>query len=221
MEGALRLGLTGGIGSGKSTVARMLGERGAAVIDADAISRRVTACGGSAIAAIAAEFGSEFINTAGALDRDRMRSLVFADATARKRLEVIVHPLIGQEIEQQAITAIEAAIGASNDARNDTAVNTRRILLIFDVPLLVESGHWRQKLDRVLVVDCPQDVQVGRVMARDGLTREAVEKIMATQATRQVRLGAADVVLFNDHLTLAQLAHKVEQIASQFGLSSQ
>ena len=220
MEGALRLGLTGGIGSGKSTVARMLGERGAAVIDADAISRRVTACGGSAIAAIAAEFGSEFINTAGALDRDRMRSLVFADATARKRLEVIVHPLIGQEIEQQAMAAIEAAIDACNDARNDAAVNTRRILLIFDVPLLVESGHWRQKLDRVLVVDCPQDVQVGRVMARDGLTREAVEKIMATQATRQVRLGAADVVLFNDHLTLAQLAHKVEQIASQFGLSS-
>ena len=216
MEGALRLGLTGGIGSGKSTVARMLGERGAAVIDADAISRRVTASGGSAIAAIAAEFGSDFINTAGALDRDRMRSLVFADATARKRLEVIVHPLIGQEIEQQAVAAIEATI----DARNDAAVNTRRILLIFDVPLLVESGHWRQKLDRVLVVDCPQDVQVGRVMARDGLTREAVEKIMATQATRQVRLGAADVVLFNDHLTLAQLAHKVEQIASQFGLSS-
>lgn len=204
MGHVLRLGLTGGIGSGKSTVARMLGERGAAVIDADAISRHVTASGGSAIAAIAAEFGADFISTAGGLDRDRMRSLVFADTTARKRLEAIVHPLIGQAVEQQATVA----------------VNAGQDWLVFDVPLLVESGHWRQKLDKVLVVDCPPDVQVERVMARDGLTRDAVEKIMGTQAVRETRLRAADAVLFNHGLDLAQLAHKVELIAMQFGLSS-
>ena len=204
MGHVLRLGLTGGIGSGKSTVARMLGERGAAVIDADAISRHVTASGGSAIAAIAAEFGADFISTAGGLDRDRMRSLVFADTTARKRLEAIVHPLIGQAVEQQATVA----------------VNAGQDWLVFDVPLLVESGHWRQKLDKVLVVDCPPDVQVERVMARDGLTRDAVEKIMGTQAVRETRLRAADAVLFNHDLDLAQLAHKVELIAMQFGLSS-
>lgn len=205
MLGAVRLGLTGGIGSGKSTVASMLGQRGAAVIDADAISRRVTAAGGPAVAPIAAEFGTEFITTAGALDRERMRNLVFADATARKRLEGIVHPLIGREIEQQSASAIHAG----------------HHLLVFDVPLLVESAHWREKLHQVLVVDCPPDVQVNRVMARDGLTREAVEKILATQAARVVRLRAADVVLFNHGLDLAQLAHKVEQIAARFGLSSQ
>jgi dephospho-CoA kinase len=205
MGSAVRLGLTGGIGSGKSTVARMLAKRGAAVIDADAISRSVTASGGAAIAAIAAEFGAEFINTAGALDRERMRNLVFADTSARLRLERIVHPLIGREIEHQSTAAISAG----------------RSVLVFDVPLLVESGHWRQKLDRVLVVDCPPDVQVARVMARDGLALEAVEKIIASQAARVERLRAADLVLFNDGLDLAQLAHKVEQIAARFGLSSQ
>ena len=204
MHGALRLGLTGGIGSGKSTVAKLLGQRGAAVIDADAISRSVTAAGGLAVAPITAEFGADFIGTAGGLDRDRMRKLVFADATARKRLEGIVHPLIGREIEQQTATATAAG----------------HHLLVFDVPLLVESGQWREKLDRVLVVDCPSDVQVDRVMARDGLTREAVERILVTQATRTARLRAADVVLFNHDLDLAQLAHKVEQIATRFGLSS-
>ena len=216
MRHVLRLGLTGGIGSGKSTVARMLGERGATVIDADAISRHVTASGGAGIAAIAAEFGAEFITAAGALDRDKMRHLVFADATARKRLEAIVHPLIGQEIEQQAAVAINVGTTAAIKA----ATNASPALLVFDVPLLVESGHWRQKLDRVLVVDCPPEAQIERVMTRDGLAREAVEKIMATQATRLVRLGAADIVLFNHALDLAQLAHKVGQIASQFGLSS-
>jgi dephospho-CoA kinase len=205
MGSAVRLGLTGGIGSGKSTVARMLAKRGAAVIDADAISRSVTASGGAAIAAIAAEFGAEFINTAGALERERMRNLVFADASARLRLERIVHPLIGREIEHQSSAAISAG----------------RSVLVFDVPLLVESGHWRQKLDRVLVVDCPPDVQVARVMARDGLALEAVEKIIASQAARVERLRAADLVLFNDGLDMAQLAHKVEQIAARFGLSSQ
>ena len=204
MAAALRLGLTGGIGSGKSTVAALLGQQGAAIIDADAISRSVTAAGGLAIKAIANEFGPEFVGLDGALERDRMRALVYADAGARKRLEAIVHPLVGQEIERQSQAAVRAGCGC----------------LVFDVPLLVESGHWRQKVDRVLVIDCTPAVQIARVMARNGLTREAVEKIIASQALREARLRVADAVVFNDQLDLGQLAHKVKQFGQRFGLSS-
>ena len=204
MRAALRLGLTGGIGSGKSTVAQLLGRQGAAIIDADAISRCLTAGSGPAIGLIAAEFGPEFINSAGAVDRDRMRVLVYADADARKRLEAIVHPLIGQEIERQS----------------EAAIRTGHSCLVFDVPLLVESKHWRQKVDRILVVDCTPGVQIERVMARSGLTRDAVGKIIASQALREVRLRAADAVIFNDQLDLDQLADKVKQFGRRFGLSS-
>ena len=204
MPATLRLGLTGGIGSGKSTVATLLGQSGAAIIDADAISRSVTAGGGPAIGPLAAEFGPEFINAEGAMDRDRMRALAYSDANARKRLEAIVHPLIGREVERQS----EAAIRSGHRC------------LVFDVPLLVESGHWRQKVDRVLVVDCTPAVQIERVMARSGLARDAVEKIMASQAPREVRLRAADAVVFNDQLDLDQLAHKVKHLGQRFGLSS-
>ena len=204
MPAILRLGLTGGIGSGKSTVATLLGQLGATLIDADAISRSVTARDGIAIAPIAKEFGREFINPDGAVDRARMRALVYADDNARRRLEGIVHPLIGREIEQQSEAAVQSGSG----------------FLVFDVPLLVESGHWRQKVDRVLVIDCTPAVQMARVMARNGLTRDAVEKIMASQAPREVRLRAADAVVCNDQLDLDQLAHKVKQFALWFGLSS-
>ena len=204
MPATLRLGLTGGIGSGKSTVATLLGQSGAAIIDADAISRSVTAGGGPALGPLAAEFGPEFINAEGAMDRDRMRALAYSDANARKRLEAIVHPLIGREVERQS----EAAIRSGHRC------------LVFDVPLLVESGHWRQKVDRVLVVDCTPAVQIERVMARSGLARDAVEKIMASQAPREVRLRAADAVVFNDQLDLDQLAHKVKHLGQRFGLSS-
>jgi len=202
MQAVLRLGLTGGIGSGKSTVAGMLARHGAAVIDADAISRQTTATGGAAIEAIRQTFGPEFITTDGALDRERMRERVFRDPNARRQLEYIVHPLVGQETARQT----EAALAEG------------RRCIVFDVPLLVESSHWRTRLDQVLVVDCHPERQIERVMQRNGLPREAVMAIMASQASRQIRLHAADLVLCNDGLTLDELAMEVEQIAVRFGL---
>ncbi|WP_137892631.1 dephospho-CoA kinase [Ramlibacter sp. 2FC] len=197
------LGLTGGIGSGKSTVAAMLAEHGAAVVDADAIARGVTAPGGAAIPAIAQAFGAELITPQGALDRDRMRALVFADPNARRRLEAIVHPLVGQETERQAQAALAQG----------------RRTVVYDVPLLVESGRrWRQKVQRVLVVDCPVVTQVERVMARSGLAQAEVERIVASQASRAQRLAAADIVIHNQGLTLPALREEVRQLAQGFGL---
>jgi dephospho-CoA kinase len=204
MAPAFRLGLTGGIGSGKSTVAGMLAKLGATVLDADAISRSVTAPGGLAIAAIRQAFGQDFITPDGALDRERMRAMVFAEPAARARLEHIIHPLVAQTTEHQAQTAMTGGTGC----------------LVFDVPLLVESGRWRSKVDEVLVVDCLEETQIVRVMARSALTRAEVTAIMAQQVTRLRRLGAADVVLFNDALPLAALARAVATLAPRFGLSS-
>ena len=207
---ALRLGLTGGIGSGKSTVASFFTQLGAAVIDADAISRGVTAPDGAAIAQLAAEFGADFINAQGALDRDKMRDLVYTDAMARKRLEAIVHPLVGQEIARQSDAAI---CGASR-------------CLVFDIPLLVESSHWRQRVHRVLVIDCPQERQIERVMARSAVAgsamgREAVQGIIRTQATRAQRLHCSDLVICNDTINLTQLEAEVTEFWRRLGLSSQ
>ncbi len=197
-----RIGLTGGIGSGKSTVLSILAARGAATVDADAVSRSVTAPGGAAIDPIAQAFGADFIAADGSLDRARMRAQVYADAGARKRLEAIIHPLVQEEIAQ-------------HDARA-RAAGAR--CLVYDVPLLVESGRWRAQLDRVLVVDCTADTQVRRVMARSGLSPEEVQAIIAAQAPRALRLAAADAVIFNDGLTLEQLRAEVEAIAPSFGL---
>ena len=205
MAGAHRLGLTGGIGSGKSTAAQFLSNLGAAVIDADAISRAVTAPKGAAIAALLTEFGADCITPQGALDRDRMRSLVYSDASARKRLEAIVHPLVGQEIARQAAAAVQAGSPC----------------LVFDIPLLVESSRWRQNLHQVLVIDCSAERQIQRVMGRSGLAREAVEAIMRSQAPREVRLQGSDIVIFNDAVDLTQLESEVTQIWRWFGLSSQ
>ena len=209
MQGPLRLGLTGGMGSGKSTVAHFFTKLGAAVIDADAISRRVTAPHGAAIAALAVEFGADFINSEHALDRDKMRALVYADASARKRLEAIVHPLVGHEIATQTAAAMHSYSRC----------------IVFDIPLLVESSHWRQKLHQVLVLDCPEERQLERVMARSAMaespmTREAVQGILRTQATRAQRLHAADVVIFNDAINLTQLEAQVTELWARFGLSS-
>ena len=200
----MHLGLTGGIGSGKSTVAAMLAKRGAAVIDADAISRATTAAGGSALPAIAAAFGPALIGADGALDRSAMRECVYRDPAARQRLESIIHPLVGQEVERQAHVAAHAG----------------HALLVFDIPLLVESGpRWRAQVDRVLVIDCPPALQITRVMARSQLPRAQIESILAAQAPRGRRLTAADAVLFNgEGVTLRELQAQLDAWAQRFGL---
>lgn len=199
---SMRVGLTGGIGSGKSTVLQMLAQLGAAVIDADAISRATTATGGAAIAAIAQLFGSDFITADGALDRDRMRALAYADPQARRRLEDIIHPLVGQESARQVQAALDAKVPC----------------IVFDIPLLVESGRWRGQVDRVLVVDCSPETQVERVVARSGLEPQAIRAIMAAQAPRTLRLAAADIVICNDGISFDQLRDNVVQAAAGFGL---
>jgi dephospho-CoA kinase len=198
----VRIGLTGGIGSGKSTVLAMLQERGAVAIDADAISRSTTAAGGAAILLIRQRFGPEFVGADGALDRVRMRERAYAHPESRKELEAIIHPLVGQEIARQVEQALAA--GAS--------------CIVFDIPLLVESGRWRAQLDRVLVVDCEPETQVARVAARSALQPDEVRAIIAAQAPRTLRLAAADMVICNDGISLEALRHEVEQAALSFGL---
>ena len=199
---ALRVGLTGGIGSGKSTAAQLLADLGAGVIDADAISRATTASGGAAIPLINSQFGASFVCSDGSLDRERMRQHIFADPKAKLLLESIIHPLVGQLVSAQAQALADAG----------------KTCLIFDIPLLVESGHWRKSLQRVLVIDCSPATQVSRVMARSGLAMADVERIIAAQASRTQRLAAADLVLMNDGISLPDLAAQVAQIGRQFGL---
>jgi dephospho-CoA kinase len=193
---SLRIGLTGGIGSGKSTVGKLLAELGACVVDTDLIARQLTLPGGAAMASIAREFGAELIATDGALDRARMRTLVFADPNAKLRLEAILHPLIGLETERQA-----AAAEASHAAA-----------VVFDVPLLVESSRWRAKVDKVLVVDCREATQVERVVQRSGWTPAAAQSVIDQQASRSARRAAADAVIFNDGIGLDELADAVRAI---------
>lgn len=197
-----RLGLTGGIGSGKSTVAAFFEQMGASIIDADAISRGATAPGGSAIAALQAMFGPGLLTEDGALDRVKMRDIIYSDPAAKVRLETIVHPLVGQAIAQQASQAEMAGARCT----------------VFDIPLLVESKHWRTTLDRVLVIDCTTETQVARVAARNGLARQEIDKILAAQASRTQRLACADWVVFNDDISLDDLRQQVQQIGTQFGL---
>lgn len=191
-ETAFSVGLTGGIGSGKTTVANMFAARGAAIIDTDQIAHELTMPTGLAMTAIAQQFGMEFIATDGSLDRARMRTRVFADPAEKKRLEAILHPLIQSECERAA----QQAQGA---------------YLMFVVPLLVESGHWKERVSRVLVVDCPELLQVQRVMARSGLEEAQVHAIMATQATRAQRLAAADDILSNEG-DAAELAPQIDRL---------
>lgn len=173
------IGLTGGIGSGKTTVANLFAERGVAVIDTDLIAHRLTAADGAGIAAIKAAFGSDFIAQDGAMDRKKMRELVFSDATAKQRLEAILHPLI------RAGTALEIQ-------------QARGLYVMLAIPLLVESGSWKQRVTRVLVIDCDEETQIERVMQRNTMTASQVKAIMAAQATRAQRLQAANDVIFNN-----------------------
>lgn len=177
---AFSVGLTGGIGCGKSTVAELFAGLGASIVDTDAIAHALTAPHGAAMPAIVAEFGPDFATPEGALDRARMRTLVFSDAGARGRLEAILHPRI-------------------RDATAAAALIATGPYVIYAVPLLIESGGWRERVSRVLAVDCSEDTQVARVMQRSGLSPEQVRAIMATQVTRTQRLAAADDIVDNNN----------------------
>lgn len=179
------IGLTGGIGSGKSTAAQGLVALGAHLVDTDAIARALTLPGGAAIPALAAEFGADALAADGALDREKMRRLVFADPGAKARLEAMLHPLIGAEASRRA-----AASGGRP--------------VVFDVPLLTESSHWRARVDRVLVIDCDEATQAARVAQRPGWTEEVARRVIAQQAPRAARRASADAVICNEGLTIAQ-----------------
>ena len=178
---AFIVGLTGGIGSGKSAVADRFAARGAAVIDTDHIAHELTGPGGAAMAAIEAAFGAGVVAADGRLDRAAMRSLAFGDPQARRRLEAILHPMIRDLTDARARAALAAGAPYA----------------VLGIPLLVEAGNARSRVDRVLVVDCPPEVQIGRVMARSGLDRAEVERILAAQATREARLAVADDLIDN------------------------
>jgi dephospho-CoA kinase len=198
----IQLGLTGGIGSGKSTVAKIFAHCGATVIDADAVSKQTTAAGGAAIPAIEREFGPELVTADGSLHRDAMRTLIFNEPDAKAKLEAIIHPLVGQEIEHLTQRALAAASA----------------LIVFDIPLLVESSRWRPQLDLVMVVDCEVGTQISRVMQRSGWSREQTQQVVQAQATREQRLCAADIVICNEAIDLHQLDLQVQECARRFGL---
>jgi dephospho-CoA kinase len=186
--------LTGGIGSGKSVVASMLVQRGALLVDTDAIAHELTAPGGAAMPAIEERFGRSVVRGDGGLDREAMRQLAFTGSDTRRALEQILHPLIGDE-----------ALRRADDADGHCVV--------FEVPLLVESAHWRDRVDRVVVVDCSEATQVARVSHRSGWTAAAVRRVIDSQAPRARRRASADAVVFNDGIDLAALAAEVGAIA--------
>ncbi len=193
------LGLTGGIGSGKSAAATVFEQLGAAVVDVDVIAHELTAPAGIAIDAIRAAFGDSLIAPDGSLDRVAMRQLVFADANAKSRLEAILHPLIGAESQRRCEAALTA--GAP--------------YVVLVVPLLVESGSYRSRVGRVVVVDCSEETQVARVMSRSGLSREEVARIMAAQVSRGARLKVADDIINND-AGFAELRAQVEDLHQKY-----
>lgn len=175
------IGLTGGIGSGKTAVSDLLGALGAGIIDTDLISHEITAPGGEAISLIIDAFGPELIDSQGALNRPKMRTLVFSDPKARQTLEQITHPLIKEKTAKQAFKLAKLGVP----------------YLVFVVPLLIESGSWITLIDRLVVVDCPKETQIKRVMQRSNMTRLEVENILKAQTTREIRLATANVVIEN------------------------
>lgn len=190
------VGLTGGIGSGKSAAADCFAALGISVVDADAVARELTLAGGAAMPAIEAAFGSSVIAADGSLDRTAMRQLAFSDKDARKRLEAILHPLVRQIC-------------------NDRCQAAPPPYVVLMVPLLVESGSYRERVQRLVVVDCPEAMQIERVMARNGLSQEEVERIMAAQASRAERLAAADDVIDNTG-NLEDLARQVTALHDKY-----
>lgn len=190
------LGLTGGIGSGKTTVANMFAECGALIIDTDQIAHQLTASGGKAIGPIQQQFGPEVIDEQGALDRKKMRQLVFSTPSAKRQLEAILHPMIRAECEHQALFGVGS-------------------YPIFVVPLLVESGDWDKRVSRILVVDCEEETQIARVMQRNGFPREQVEMIIQVQAARDERLGVADDVINSDQ-DLEQIRQLVSDLHQKY-----
>lgn len=195
----LTVGLTGGIGSGKTTVAHMLAGCGATIIDADAISRSLTVAGGAALMPIKQVFGEEVIGADGALNRGAMREIVFTQPASRTKLEAIIHPLV-----QMRMSA------AIQNAPTD--------VVVLDIPLLVESPRWRKQIDLIVVVDCNVETQVSRVMQRNGWAASTIEAIIQSQATRGDRLKAADVVIFNEKSNLSILKNQVNSLGNQLGL---
>jgi dephospho-CoA kinase len=199
----LRIGLTGGIGSGKSTVAGFLAGMGCHVIDADALSHQLTAAGGAAMPAIVAAFGPEAAASDGALNRPVMRQWIAHDGAVRRRLEQILHPLIAAAMHSRMRELAQVPAPA----------------LVVDIPLLAEAGpKWRSTLDAVWVVDCSSATQVARVQARSGWPIEQIQAVMAAQATRLERLRCADVVIVNDAIDLQQLQALVQQALSALSL---
>ncbi|MBK8121678.1 MAG: dephospho-CoA kinase [Sulfuritalea sp.] len=192
------VGLTGGIGSGKSAVADLFAQHGIAVIDTDAIAHALTVAGGAAMPAIRAEFGDAVASVDGALDRAVMRTRVFADPAVRKRLEAILHPMIRDEGERQLLAS--------------SASSPYAILM---VPLLVESGDYRKRVNRIAVVDCAETTQVARVMRRNGLSSGEIQRMLAAQATRADRLAVADDVIENDG-ALADLPPRIERLHREY-----
>ena len=196
---AFAVGLTGGIGSGKSAAAEIFGLLGAAIVDSDAIAHALTAPGGDAIAAIAQQFGAQYIGPDGALDRQRMRDRIFRDPPAKALLESILHPRIRE-------LSIAQAAAAARD---------RVPYVVLVVPLLIESGGWRSRVDRILVIDCSPATQEARVRARSRLDAALVQAIIAQQARRADRLDAADDVLVNEG-PLEQLTARVTRLHRRY-----
>ena len=192
----LVIGLTGGIGSGKSAAADEFARLGATVVDTDAIAHELTAAGGAAIPEIKRQFGGVFVDAGGAMNRKRMRDLVFADAEKKQRLEALLHPMIRTESARR----IASAAGP---------------YAVHVVPLLVESADYRQRVGRVLVVDCPEESQVARVRQRSGLPEGEIRRIMASQVQREKRLAAADDVIDNSG-TIAAMQQQVRQLHEKY-----
>jgi dephospho-CoA kinase len=193
---AFVVGLTGGIGSGKSAAAEEFARLGAVVVDTDAIAHELTRAGGPAIADLRRALGDEFIDAAGAMDRAKVRALVFADTAARTRLESVLHPMIRAESERR-IAAADAPY------------------VVHVVPLLVESPDYTRRVARVLVIDCPPPVQAERVRQRSGLAEEEIQRIIGAQIPRQARLAAADDVIDNSG-SLAALHKQVRALHERY-----